>query len=146
MNFTRAREGQFVREKNVDKNYHPAARKRTTGAVSISSLPQERQWILRFWERLRPVLSLKTEGAIEKATIALGVAAPTPVRCPEAEKILVGKLPTKELLEEVGEKALFFLQSKIFMESFQGIQRMSDQRTFRESVQRSIQRSRRALL
>ncbi len=43
---------------------------------------------------------------IEKATIALGVAAPTPVRCPEAEKILVGKLPTKELLEEVGEKAL----------------------------------------
>lgn len=43
---------------------------------------------------------------IEKVTIAMGVAAPTPVRCPEAEKLLTGKIPTMELLEEAGEKAL----------------------------------------
>jgi len=43
---------------------------------------------------------------IEKATIALGVAGPTPVRCTEAENLLNGSVLTKELLEKAGRAAL----------------------------------------
>lgn len=43
---------------------------------------------------------------IKKVTIALGVAAPTPVRCPEAEKLLCGKVPTLDLLSQAGKAAL----------------------------------------
>lgn len=48
----------------------------------------------------------KEDKHIEKATIALGVAAPTPVRCLEAEKILNGQVLTKELLDKAGKAAL----------------------------------------
>ena len=48
----------------------------------------------------------KEDKHIERATIALGVAAPTPVRCIEAEKLLNGQKLTKELLEQAGRAAL----------------------------------------
>lgn len=48
----------------------------------------------------------KEDKRIERATIALGVAGPTPVRCLEAEKLLNGQILTQELLDKVGKAAL----------------------------------------
>ncbi|MEL7610580.1 MAG: xanthine dehydrogenase subunit XdhB [Bacillota bacterium] len=52
------------------------------------------------------VCALHEDGSVKKAAIALGVAAPTPVRCAEAEALLLGKAPTAELLLEAGRLAL----------------------------------------
>jgi len=41
-----------------------------------------------------------------KVTIALGVAAPTPIRCPKAEAFLTGKLLDRDMLEEAGRLAV----------------------------------------
>lgn len=50
---------------------------------------------------------LAEDGTVAYASIALGVAGPTPVRCPDAEAFLIGKVPTKELMErEVEERVL----------------------------------------
>jgi len=42
---------------------------------------------------------------IADARLAFGVAAPTPIRCPEAEKTVVGEIPTEALLKRFGETA-----------------------------------------
>lgn len=52
------------------------------------------------------VCELGEDGRVKKAAIAMGVAAPTPVRCTDAEALLVGKSPTAELLQEAGRLAL----------------------------------------
>lgn len=44
-------------------------------------------------------LSLDPAGLIDQARLALGAVAPTPVRCPHAEKILVGERPDTDLLK-----------------------------------------------
>ena len=49
---------------------------------------------------------LAQDGTIGRAAIALGVAAPVPIRCPEAEAYLIGKIPTEEVLKECGRLAL----------------------------------------
>ncbi len=46
------------------------------------------------------------DGAVSKAAIALGVAAPTPIRASEAEAFLTGRKPGLEDLEEAGRLAL----------------------------------------
>jgi xanthine dehydrogenase FAD-binding subunit len=51
------------------------------------------------------VCELAADGSIKTASIALGTAAPTPIRCPEAEAILNGKRLTESLLKEAGRKA-----------------------------------------
>ena len=52
------------------------------------------------------VCELAEDGTVSKAAIALGVAAPTPVRAAEAETFLLGRRPTLADLEEAGELAL----------------------------------------
>ena len=52
------------------------------------------------------VCELNEDGCVKKVAISMGVAAPTPVRCTEAEALLVGKTPTTELLQEAGRLAL----------------------------------------
>ncbi|MCE5187682.1 MAG: xanthine dehydrogenase FAD-binding subunit XdhB [Eubacteriales bacterium] len=52
------------------------------------------------------VCELGEDGRVIKAAIAMGVAAPTPVRCTDAEALLTGKTPTAELLQEAGRLAL----------------------------------------
>jgi len=51
------------------------------------------------------VCVLDTDGSIQSAAIALGTAGPTPMRCKEAETVLVGKFLTNDLLSEAGKKA-----------------------------------------
>ena len=46
------------------------------------------------------------EGHIVRAGIALGVAAPTPIRCPKAEACLFGKKPTEDVLRKAGDLAV----------------------------------------
>ncbi|CAA7602998.1 CO dehydrogenase flavoprotein C-terminal domain [Acididesulfobacillus acetoxydans] len=45
-------------------------------------------------------------GVLSGVRIALGVAAPTPVRCPEAEAFAEGKTGSDETLEEIGKLAV----------------------------------------
>ncbi|MBQ3108257.1 MAG: xanthine dehydrogenase FAD-binding subunit XdhB [Clostridia bacterium] len=52
------------------------------------------------------VCELNADGTVKHAAIALGVAGPTPVRCTEAEELLIGKVPTEELLLEAGRLSL----------------------------------------
>lgn len=52
------------------------------------------------------VCALAEDGAIADASIAFGVAAPTPIRAHEAERYLTGRYPTPEVLAEAGELAL----------------------------------------
>lgn len=49
---------------------------------------------------------INEDGTVAYAAIALGVAGPTPIRCPEAEAFLVGKVPTDAMMEEVAEMVL----------------------------------------
>ena len=49
---------------------------------------------------------LNADGTVSAASIALGVAGPTPLRCPEAEAFLVGKVPTEARMEEVADLVL----------------------------------------
>lgn len=51
------------------------------------------------------VLKINHEENVEDVRIALGAVAPTPIRCPEAETLLLGKKATSTLLEEVAETA-----------------------------------------
>lgn len=45
------------------------------------------------------------DGSIRLARIVLGSVAPTPVRAPSAEKVLLGEKPSEELFEKTGEAA-----------------------------------------
>ena len=53
-------------------------------------------------------LALDSAGHIDQARVALGAVAPTPVRCPQAEIILMGERPDADLLKKA---ALATLQS-----------------------------------
>ncbi len=46
------------------------------------------------------LVELAENGTIAEARVALGAVAPTPLRCPEGEKLLAGKKPTPELLDQ----------------------------------------------
>ena len=46
---------------------------------------------------------LDSTGQIEQARLALGSVAPTVVRCPEVESILIGQAPTSEILERAAQ-------------------------------------------
>jgi len=50
-------------------------------------------------------LTLQKDGTIEEACISLAAVAPKPMRAIEAEKLLIGKKLTTELVEQVGEAA-----------------------------------------
>lgn len=51
-------------------------------------------------------LSLEDDGrTCRRAAIGLGVAAPTPIRCPQAEAVLTGQEVTEDLLRRAGEAA-----------------------------------------
>jgi xanthine dehydrogenase FAD-binding subunit len=52
------------------------------------------------------VCVLNEDNAIKDLRIALGTAGPTPFRCCEAERVAIGKKLTKDVLEEIGQKAL----------------------------------------
>lgn len=52
------------------------------------------------------VCKLKDQKIIEDFRLALGVAAPTPVRCPVTEKAVKGRAFSEELLHEVGKTAV----------------------------------------
>ena len=47
--------------------------------------------------------SLNADGSIRSFAIAFGVAAPRPIRCPKAEALMRGKMPTQALLQELRE-------------------------------------------
>jgi CO/xanthine dehydrogenase FAD-binding subunit len=55
---------------------------------------------------------LDENGFVKAASVALGTAAPTPVRCREAEAILIGKQPEAYLWEQAGEEALRAIQPR----------------------------------
>ena len=50
-------------------------------------------------------LTLQKDGTSEDARISLSAVAPKPMRAIEAEKLLIGKKLTTELIEQVGEAA-----------------------------------------
>lgn len=50
-------------------------------------------------------LTLTKDGTVEDARISLAAVAPTPIRAKEAEKVLVGKKLTPELIQKAGETA-----------------------------------------
>ncbi len=50
-------------------------------------------------------LKLGTDGKIEEARVALGSVAPTVIRVPEAESLLVGKALTSELIAQASQAA-----------------------------------------
>ncbi|MFZ5649003.1 MAG: xanthine dehydrogenase subunit XdhB [Bacillota bacterium] len=52
------------------------------------------------------VCRLKDKMIIDDFRLALGVAAPTPVRCPATEELVRGKSFSRELLQEVGSTAV----------------------------------------
>jgi len=50
-------------------------------------------------------LSLDASGHVAQARIALGSVAPTPLRCPDGEAVLVGKQPDHALLVQAAQQA-----------------------------------------
>ena len=56
-------------------------------------------------------LVLSPQGdTIQDARIALGAAAPIPIRVPQAEAVLTGKPPTQDLVEEAAERSVEAVQ------------------------------------
>ncbi|RLB35493.1 MAG: xanthine dehydrogenase family protein subunit M, partial [Deltaproteobacteria bacterium] len=51
-------------------------------------------------------LALDEGGAVREARIALGSVAPTPVRAPSGEQVLVGEKPSDALFAEAGKRAV----------------------------------------
>lgn len=51
------------------------------------------------------VLQPGTDGRIEDVRIALGAVAPTAMRCPEAERLIIGQKPTDAQIEAAAEAA-----------------------------------------
>ncbi len=49
---------------------------------------------------------LKDKNTVQDLRLALGVAAPVPMRCPVTEELAKGKKFTEELLEEIGKTAI----------------------------------------
>jgi xanthine dehydrogenase FAD-binding subunit len=52
------------------------------------------------------VCKIKDQKVIDGFRLALGVAAPTPLRCPQAEEAIMGRVFSEELLLEVGRTAV----------------------------------------
>ena len=50
--------------------------------------------------------ALAEDGTFRDFAIAFGVAAPTPVRCPEAESAMIGKKPTPDVIRELRSAVL----------------------------------------
>ena len=50
-------------------------------------------------------IAMDENGAICDARIAMGSVAPTAVRCPQAESVLIGNLPSEHLYKQAGEAA-----------------------------------------
>jgi CO/xanthine dehydrogenase FAD-binding subunit len=55
-------------------------------------------------------LELDGEGLIRVARVAFGSVAPTPVRSPHAEAVLIGQIPSEELFWQAGQAALEDIQ------------------------------------
>lgn len=51
------------------------------------------------------VVTMDQKGQVEKMRIALGTAAPTPMRCKEAENYAIGKKLTPDIMKEIGDLA-----------------------------------------
>ena len=49
------------------------------------------------------LLALGGDGRVERARLALTAVAPTPMRCPDAEALLVGRVPAPDLLAKAAE-------------------------------------------
>lgn len=50
---------------------------------------------------------LDSDGTISDFAIAFGVAAPKPIRCPKAEALMIGKLPSEGILSQLREAVLY---------------------------------------
>ncbi|HEX7976070.1 MAG TPA: hypothetical protein VF498_16805, partial [Anaerolineales bacterium] len=51
------------------------------------------------------VVLVLQDGRIENAKVALGAVAPTVIRSPQAEQLLIGQVPSAALFEQAGEAA-----------------------------------------
>jgi CO/xanthine dehydrogenase FAD-binding subunit len=82
--------------------------------VKIPTLPPNTGWSFMEFSRrhgdfgivaVACLLYMRDKGRCQKANIALGGVAPTPLRAGEAEKLLGGKILTEALIAEAGVKA-----------------------------------------
>jgi len=82
--------------------------------VRVPTLPSDAGWSFMELSRrhgdfaivaVACILLMVDKGRCQKASIALGGVAPTPIRAREAEKLLAGQLFTAALFEEAGVKA-----------------------------------------
>ncbi len=81
----------------------PAPGRYTSGAyVKLDTRPQMDLAIVGV---AATVTLAAANGPIEKAVICLGAVAPTPIRVPEAEEILAGRVVTDDLLAQAGQAA-----------------------------------------
>jgi carbon-monoxide dehydrogenase medium subunit len=74
----------------------PAPHERTVSAYSRLSARSEVDMAAA---GVASCLVLDEDGRIASARLAMSAVAPTPVRCPEAEQMLVGQLPEPAVLE-----------------------------------------------
>ncbi len=74
-----------------------------TGSAYLRHTPRKRMDIAVVG--VAALLTLGTGGMIEKARIALGAVAPTPIRAPEAEAVLEGKIVSEALFKRAAEAA-----------------------------------------
>ena len=75
-----------------------------TGSAYLRHTPRKRMDIAVVG--VAALLTLGTGDMIEKARIALGAVAPTPIRVPQAEAVLEGKMVSEALLKQAAEAAV----------------------------------------
>jgi xanthine dehydrogenase FAD-binding subunit len=80
------------------------------------------------------VMAKVSDGIFEDVRIAYGVAAPTPVRCPAAEKVAKGKIVNKDNIEKIAEATMLDVNPR---DSWRGSKAFREQ-LVRENAKRAL--------
>jgi carbon-monoxide dehydrogenase medium subunit len=87
------------------------------------------------------VIALAPDGRVTETRVALGAVAPTPVRSPRAESVLIGQRPSAELIGEAARAVLDDIAPITDVRASAGYRRQSAERLARRALEMALERA-----